>query len=328
MIDVREPDQALARISQPRRQFEKGGVVPNATRQLLVELDDALGDSGPLELGIPPRQWLTAQERLSRAVISLRDDRVEVQVGDAKRGLRDARHAFRLASWSARWRRRFGGTTRALRIQLATPWLLAAVAGAVLEAIFQPGGFHPIYLAVGPLVLTFIWVPLFRDATARLRDAALAREAAKELANGQRALVALRLARRGSGSGVELVIATDQQLIAARRASHERWGVTWSAPYPQIGALSEGKADSRRLTLRTRGGARVLECRRLEGETESDYQARLRKALLTVLERRTAGRSGGERVLLERRTFLLDRIGLSSHHTEARAAPDSSSGVT
>ena len=288
MIDVRESDQAIARISDAHRRFEKGGGVPNATHELLVELHDALADSGPLELGIPPRQWLRAQERMSRAVKSFGDDRIEVQISDAERGLRAARRVFRLAEWSARWRRWSGGTTRALRIQFAAVWILAGIAGAVLESVFQPGGFHLIFLAVGPIVLAFVWLALVRDTTARLSDAALGREAAEEVAGDQRALVALRLVSESPRTALELAIATDRQVIVARRVLHERWEVRWSEPYTQIERGSDETAKTRQLTLRTREGGRALKCRELRGETAQDYQGSLREVLLAILERRAA----------------------------------------
>lgn len=286
MIDVREPDDVLARIAEARRSFEKGGSVPSATRRLLVELDDALGGSGPLELGVTARQWLSAQTGLSHAVQSLRDDRAEVQVGDVELGLRTARYLFRLARWSARWRTWSGGTTRALRMQFAAAWLVAAIAGAVLESAFQPGGFHPIFLAVGPLLLTVAWLAVFQDTTARLRDAALAREAAREVAGDQRGLVGLRLVSHGRRTNVDLVIATDHQLIAARRTEHARWALTWSEPYTQITSASEETTVSPGLTMHAREGSRVLQCRALRGESDADYQGSLRKALLTILDRR------------------------------------------
>jgi hypothetical protein len=40
----------------------------NATRQLLVEANQAIGDRGPLEMGISPRRWRWAQEDLNREV--------------------------------------------------------------------------------------------------------------------------------------------------------------------------------------------------------------------------------------------------------------------
>ena len=286
MIDVREPDDVLARIAEARRSFETGGSVPSATRRLLVELDDALGASGPLELGVTARRWLSAQAGLSRAVHSLRDDRAEVQVGDAELGLRAARHLLRLARWSARWRRWSGGTTRALRIQLAAVWVLAAIAGAVLESAFQPGGFHPIFLAVGPLLLTVAWLALFQDTTARLRDAALAREAAREIAGDQRALVGLRLVSHGRRTHVALVIATDHQLIAAQRTEHARWTLTWAEPYAQITSAAEERTDTPGVTMHAREGSRALQCRQLRRESDVDYQGGLRKALLTILDRR------------------------------------------
>ena len=101
MIDVRKPDAVLARVSQAQKRFEAGGGVPNATRELLVGLDDALGDSGPLELGVPPGHWLRAHRCLRGVVTSLWDNRTEVPVADAERALRAARRVFRLAAWSA-----------------------------------------------------------------------------------------------------------------------------------------------------------------------------------------------------------------------------------
>ena len=127
---MRNPTDVMVRIKRRSRRPRKGGGVPGATRELLVELSEAVGDSGPLEMGISPRRWLRAHEELNRAVQSLDDDRVEVQVADAERGLRAARRVFRLAAWSARWRKWFGGSRRALRIQVGALVLLIALVGA------------------------------------------------------------------------------------------------------------------------------------------------------------------------------------------------------
>jgi len=66
MIDVRDHERSLATIRDAKRRFESGGGVLTATRRLVVELADALADSGPLELGIPAKQWLQAHCRLKR----------------------------------------------------------------------------------------------------------------------------------------------------------------------------------------------------------------------------------------------------------------------
>jgi hypothetical protein len=194
VIDVREREDVLARMKDARRRFEKGGSVPNSTRQPLVELADALADSGPLEMGITAGQWIRAHGRARHAVESLRDDRVEVPVREAKRGLRAARRAFRLAAWSARWRKRFGESRRALGIQLAALGLLALLVVALVETLFLRVGFRLIYLGVAPVLLLPIWAIFFQKTTARLLDAARAREVARLVADGQRALLAVRLA--------------------------------------------------------------------------------------------------------------------------------------
>ena len=293
VIDVRDPERVLAAIEDASRRFEKGGRVPNATRQLLVELADALADSGPLELGISARRWVRAVERARRAVESLRDDRVEVQVRDAKQGLGAARRALRLAAWSAGWRKQFGESRRALWIQFATLWLLAALVVVLVETVFLPGGFRLIYLAVAPVVLCPIWFLFFEDIRWPLIDAALAREAARVVADGQRALLVVRLA------GDKLLIATDQEVLGAGRLLQRRWALTSWAPYTQITSFaSDEKAKPPSLRLGIRGRERVLVCRQISrGETPHDYQRKRRNALLTILYRRTAqgqGRGGHE----------------------------------
>ena len=290
MIDVRRPEDVLDRIQHARRRFEKGGQVPNATRELIVELTDALADSGPLELGISAGRWLRTWKSLKGAAESARNGRAEVQVREAIRGLRAALRTVQLAAWSRRWRRRFGGSPRARRIQFfAVPALLAAAVGAVLESAFQPGVFRPIFLAVGPVVLLVLWLAVFDDTSARLGDAALAREAASQVAGGQRALLWLRLVSYAPGTD-EVVIATDQNVLSAGRGGKEPWRLMWSVPYEEITSASREKSDTPHLMLRTVDGERALECRQLSGQTARDYQGKLREALVAILERRAQPR--------------------------------------
>jgi hypothetical protein len=53
---LRAPDRVLAELANTRRRFEKGAAAPVAVRDRLVELADALADSGPLELGVSPQR--------------------------------------------------------------------------------------------------------------------------------------------------------------------------------------------------------------------------------------------------------------------------------
>ena len=63
MIDVRDPEAVLAKLVNAQRRFEKGGGVPVAVHDLLVELEGALADSGPFELDVSPDRWLGVRLR-------------------------------------------------------------------------------------------------------------------------------------------------------------------------------------------------------------------------------------------------------------------------
>ena len=89
------------------------------------------------------------------------------------------------------------------------------------------------------------------------------------------------------------VIATNRQVIAVRWVRHGRWAVAWSEFSAQIESPSDETAESPRLTPRTHEGERVLQCRKLRGEKARNDQGRLREALLTILDRRTAATPDG-----------------------------------
>jgi hypothetical protein len=244
VIDVQDPARVLTAIRGARHWVEKAGQVPNAIGRLLVELAEGLADSGPLELGISAGQWVRARDTAKRAVTGLRDDRAAVQVSEATGALGAIRRAFRLAVWSSRWRMWLGASRRALRIQFGVLALLAALIGALVESAVQPGGFHPIFLAVGPVVAGTLWAILLMETTARLGDAALAREAARELGGGQQAPLASRLADDLRLIGVQLVIATDQDMRVVRRVGHRQWEQVWSVPYVQITSFRRMRGPS------------------------------------------------------------------------------------
>jgi hypothetical protein len=285
MIDVQKPEQTLITIEEARRHFEKGGAVPNTARALILELADAIADSGPLEMGISPRRWVRAQGSVMDAVKSLRDDRVGVQVGGAMRGFRAARRAFRLGAWSAHWRRRFGESARAMRIQLAV-MLVVAVCVATAGEILLHGDFRPGYFVAGLVFAMFFW-GFIDERAVRLGDAALARAATRELAVGHRALSAARLMSEPR-KDVELAIATDHGVLAARRMSRRRWEELWFVPYAQITSFaSDESARPRSVSLDAGERRLVLEYRWRQGESRGDYQGEHRTALLTILDRRT-----------------------------------------
>jgi hypothetical protein len=258
-----------------------------------VELVHAIGDSGPLEMGISPKRWLRAREGAKRVDDGSLDDRPEVQVRDAKRGLRTTRRAFRLAAWSARWRKWFGGSRRALRIQAGVLWLVAIGVGTAGESLVQ-GAFRPVYLLAG-LVLAMLvsWLTGLSETSLRLQDAAQARAAARDLAGGERALLAGRLASR-IGRGVQLVIATDTHVLTVGQERGQPWKQLRRVPYAQITSFgADEKAEPRSVTLSGAERELLLEYLWRVGDGRGDYQSEQRKALLAILERRTRSRAGG-----------------------------------
>lgn len=156
-----------------------------------------------------------------------------------------------------------------------------ALMSVLAETLVQPAGLRPVYFLVAPAVLIPIWMILLSEFAARLLDRARTRGAARVVADGQRALLGVRLAND------EILIATDQQMLRAGRLVDKRWGLTWSAPYTEITPASDENGKSPHIRLRVRGHVRVLDCREIKGESPSDYQRSLRKALTMILDRRT-----------------------------------------
>jgi len=147
---------------------------------------------------------------------------------------------------------------------------------------------------IGPLVALFIWLFVGLDeATARRGDAALARDAARELAGRNRVLLAGRLARDPRTNGVRIAIATDQDVRVVRRPRRQRWGQMWCVPYTDITSFSsDEKAEPCHVTLDVGDRRLKVEYRWRLGEGRGDYQREQRKALLAILERRTGAVAG------------------------------------
>jgi hypothetical protein len=95
VIDVREPEGVLAKLADARRRFEKGAGVAIAVRDLLVELDGAIADSGPFELGVSPDEWVRIQTRISGSLDSLNDAPAQESAARARKALRQVQRLFK-----------------------------------------------------------------------------------------------------------------------------------------------------------------------------------------------------------------------------------------
>ena len=164
MIDVREPEAMLARLADAQRRFEKGGGVPVAVHDLLVELEGALAASGPFELDVSPDRWLGVQAQMRDLVQRLKHAPAQESAAKhapaqesaarARKALGQLRRLFKRERRSRRWRAPFNDSRW-------LPFALCALWGAVFGGMFwlSASGPHSKSVAVLlalPLVFFFL----------------------------------------------------------------------------------------------------------------------------------------------------------------------------
>ena len=252
MIDVGEPEAVLAKLVDAQRRFEKGGGVPVAVHDLLVELEGALADSGPFELDVSPDRWLGVQAQMRDLVQRLKHAPAQESAARARKALGQLRRLFKHGRRVRRWRAPFKDS-RWLPFALCASW------GAVFGGMFwlSTSGPHSNSVAVllTVLVVFFFLSFLFSIVvTPQEVGAAGDRKLAAMHAPEERCLFASRLPRR------QLVIATDQRVFvvsAPRRLSRSR--LLWSISYDRInGATPYNAANARSVKIvawEHRGGA-------------------------------------------------------------------------
>ena len=252
VIDVGEPEAVLAKLVDAQRRFEKGGGVPVAVHDLLVELEGALADSGPFELDVSPDRWLGVQAQMRDLVQRLKHAPAQESAARARKALGQLRRLFKHGRRVRRWRAPFKDS-RWLPFALCASW------GAVFGGMFwlSTSGPHSNSVAVllTVLVVFFFLSFLFSIVvTPQEVGAAGDRKLAAMHAPEERCLFASRLPRR------QLVIATDQRVFvvsAPRRLSRSR--LLWSISYDRInGATPYNAANARSVKIvawEHRGGA-------------------------------------------------------------------------
>jgi hypothetical protein len=243
VIDVREPEAVLAKLADAQRRFEKGGGVPVAVHDLLVELEGALADSGPFELDVSPDRWLGVEAQITGLVKGLKDAPAHESAARAKKALGQLRRLFKREQRLRRWRAPFNDSRW-------LPFVLCASWGAAFGGWFWLSASGPYSTSVAvllslPLVFFFFSFLVSIARTPQAVGAAGDRKLAAMHAPEERSLFASRLPSR------QLVIATDQRVFvvsAPRRLSRSR--LLWSISYDQInGATPYNAAYARSVKL-------------------------------------------------------------------------------
>jgi len=284
VIDVREPEAVLTKLADARRRFEKGAGVPIAVRDLLVELDGAIADSGPFELEMSPGRWVRIQTRMSGLVESLNDASAQESSARARKALRQLRRVFKRGRW-LRWLRAPFDDARWVPFTLLGFYFVVFV-GTTWLAASHPHR-HPLLLALALVVawLSFLFVLIgaAQHATTAAGDRKLAAMHAPE----ERCLFASRLPSR------ELVIATDQRVFAvsAPRRLTRSWQL-WSIPYDRITYVTPEKAaNARGVRLHAGASAQRVEWRWSDFGSESNSKDRYKdeqEALVAIVDRRAS----------------------------------------
>jgi hypothetical protein len=246
VIDVREAEAVLAKLAEARRRFEKGGGVPTAVHDLLVELAAAIAESGPVELDVSPGRWLRIQTRMSGLLESLNNASAQESAARARKALRQLQRVFKRGRRLRTWRARFNDA-RCVPSALVACYLAIFAGTTWLIGSHRHSGVTAVLLSLLSLFLLFsFFVSIV--VTRRATIAAGGRELAAMHAPEERCLFASRLPRR------QLVIATDQRVFAVSAPLRlRRSQPLWSLPYSRITSVAPAKdSNARHVTLHAR----------------------------------------------------------------------------
>ncbi len=265
MIDIRDANGMVARLRDVQRRFEKGAPVPHAARELLVELLDALADSGPIELGVTPTAWLDSIDWAERGITAADASPSPKTVRQTKRSIRELKAFFGQRDW------------------IWSDWLvLPFVALFLLSQLIFMG---PVLLPVFVLIYVFErrYIPNAREVAIglelpeRLLFAHAVKRARSEAPSATRARL---------GAYVHpVLIATDRRVVLAQpsserpfRSRQHRFAVGWEIPHPYIQSFSAHTTP--------KGEEVTVSIQTAEREVTQQMPGSVATALLDILKRR------------------------------------------
>jgi hypothetical protein len=264
MLGLCDPREVVRRLNVALARLAADRGVPADVAALVSEIETALADSGPLELGVPADVFVRGLEMCKRVRAGLDAADGVSRHRQIVRAVRKLRRVFRLAVRSARARERTPSASRAAAAFVVLAGGGALAPSAVLSGVLYTGALIPFVAAINA------W-HILKTRKARAVMAA-ATPGERLLLWHQPANVCALLRRR-------VWVATDRRLFFAERPRGDRpIQVLRVAEYPQISAFSCARAgeSSTRLELRVSYGQLVLHLDTEEAE-----------ALLAILCERT-----------------------------------------
>ena len=278
VVDLREPEGVLARVDDALRQLREGGDVEGDARDLAVVLVEAISESGPLEMAVSPARWLATQRKVNENLARLPEASPTMRLAFIGRALESLRRTFRRAARMARWRSRFGYSSRVPWLVFAAFSVLLIAATLILESLGQ--GRFTIALLAPAFVIELLFYVCLVHVVRAASDTGVGRAAAEQLAPTERWLLSCRLKHGG------VLIATDRRLLAAgRKLGSGPPRLLWSTAYNDIRAVRNPKV--RNYTIRDRQTNHHGVLRGIWFGVLNDYQCDHEEALLAILSRRT-----------------------------------------
>ena len=128
MLDLRDAREVVRRLDEALQRLADDTGVPAEVIALVTEIETALADTGPLEIGVSAAGLVRALETSKRIGASLGAAAAVTQHRQIVRLLRELRRLFRRAAACARARDRAPGVRRAIRVGL-----VACLAAGVAE---------------------------------------------------------------------------------------------------------------------------------------------------------------------------------------------------
>jgi hypothetical protein len=299
VLDIRDAREVVRRLDQARGRLAAEAGVPAEVIALVSEIEIALADSGPLEIGVSAEAFVTALETSRRIRLRLDAADAVTQHRQMVRTVRKLRRRFKLADIAAHTTRR--------RCAAAGFLLLAGLTG--VYALDQWVVFGLLILCEGLWIASWIaslpigWVQARRAKVARV---VMAPAPADTLLLCVRPVQFSVRKRR-------IWIVTDQRLLLAEGARWRPIRSVRSVEYPQITALSCEQSQAN-MCLELRVGSEQFDL---------TLERTLAKALLAILCRRT-----GLPVLLPASRYADWRNDIDGAVRHRRSSPARASALT
>jgi hypothetical protein len=276
-LDLRDPRKVVRGLDEALQRLADDPGAAGEIVALVGEIESALADTGPVELGLCAVLFVGALETAARVRARLARVDAVTRHRQIARALRKLRQVFKQAVTTAQARDQALGTRRARRVGLVACWGLgsALLVGGVL-VVFNGTLDGP---AVGFAAFGAFWAMVTAWCETSTKTEMAARAVMAAARSGERLLLCQRSTEIDKLLRRQLWIATDQRLFLANRARRGRPAqLVRSVKYPQITALSHSPLSDSYVNVELFLGSEQLDI---------SLESADAKALLAILCRRT-----------------------------------------